>query len=88
MRLSKHLQEVDEGYFEHLAHALYFAVTLAWGALCCLVHAFLPFLCEKRGSRLVQGLHEKMVLDRKGLGKNLQRGNKATGEQTGDTSLA
>lgn len=88
-RLTRHLDEVEESYFEHLRHALSFSVTLLFGAFCCLVHAFLPFLFEKRGSSLVQGLHDRMVVHRKGLGKNLKRGNKqTTGEQAGETSLA
>lgn len=87
-RLTRHLEEAEESYFEHLRHALYFAVTLLWAALCCLLHAFFPFLCEKRGSAVVRSLHEKMVLDRKGLGKNLQRGKKQTSEQASNTRLA
>ncbi len=85
--LRRHLDEVEESYFEHLRHALGFSVTLFWGALCCLVHAFLPFLCEKRGSQLVKDLHEKMVLDRKGLGKNLPRQQQESGERAGSAGL-
>jgi hypothetical protein len=86
-RLRRHLDEVEESYFEHLLHALGFSVTLFWGALCCLVHAFLPFLCEKRGSQLVRNLHEKMVLDRKGLGKNLPREQPQANERAGNAGM-
>ncbi len=78
---------MEESYFEHLLHALGFSVTLFWGALCCLVHAFLPFLCEKRGSQLVRNLHEKMVLDRKGLGKNLPREQPQANERAGNAGM-
>ncbi|MCI5106847.1 MAG: DUF6356 family protein [Pseudomonadales bacterium] len=84
--LRRHLDEVEESYFEHLTHALGFSLTLLWAALCCLVHAFLPFLCEKRGSQLIKGLHEKMVLDRKGLGRNLHP-EQQSGDQAGNTGL-
>lgn len=62
--LTRHLRSVDESYFQHCAHALRFAVTLLLAALCCLVHALLPFLFEKTGSRLVERLHRDMVLQR------------------------
>ena len=32
--------------------------------LCCLVHALLPFLFEKTSSRIISGLHERMVTHR------------------------
>lgn len=69
-RLNRHLNEVEETYFEHLRHALSFALAMLWGAACCVVHAFLPFLCEKSGSRIISKLHERMVVNRKGLGKS------------------
>lgn len=60
--LTRHLRCVDESYFQHCAHALRFAVTLLLAAFCCLIHALLPFLFEKTGSRLVERLHRDMVL--------------------------
>lgn len=68
-RFSRHLEDVEETYFEHLRHALSFALVMLWGAVCCLIHALLPFLCEKSGSRIVSRLHDRMVLNRHGLGR-------------------
>ena len=61
---NRHLKNVDESYLEHSGHALSFAATLAIAAAACLVHALLPFLFERTGSRLVLRLHDRMVLNR------------------------
>ena len=59
-----HPASVGEGYFQHLRHALGFAGRMFVGSLACLVHAFLPFLCVKTGSRCIEELHERMVTHR------------------------
>ena len=61
---TRHLESVDEGYFEHFGHAMRFSVTLAMASVVCLVHALLPFLFERTGSRLIGTLHERMVVNR------------------------
>lgn len=63
--LTRHLESVDESYFEHFGHALGFAVTLAIAAAVCFLHALLPFLFERTGSRLIARLHDRMVVNRK-----------------------
>ena len=87
-RLTRHLTDVEEGYFQHMQHALSFAGALLWAALCCLVHALLPFLCEKRGSQLVARLHDRMVVNRHNLSKDSTRSNKQIREHQDDTHLA
>lgn len=62
--LSRHLESVDETYFEHFGHALRFAVTLAIAAVVCFIHALLPFLFERTGSQLIGRLHDRMVVNR------------------------
>ena len=66
MRLSftEHPASVGETYLEHLAMALSFAVPMMLGAMACLVHAFLPFLCERTGSAAIAALNERMVRNR------------------------
>jgi hypothetical protein len=59
-----HPASVGESYFQHLAQALGFAGRMFVGSLACLVHAFLPFLCVKTGSRAITELHERMVSNR------------------------
>ncbi len=86
-RLNQHLTEVDESYFQHMLHALSFAAALLWAALCCLVHALLPFVCEKRGSQLVAKLHDRMVMNRHRLSSQTHAA-KPLQEQPDDTQLA
>ena len=63
--LTRHLQSVDETYFEHFGQALRFSITLAVAAVVCLVHALLPFLFERTGSQLIDRLHDRMVVNRR-----------------------
>jgi hypothetical protein len=86
-RLNQHLNDVDESYFQHMQHALWFSAALLWASLCCLVHALLPFLCEKRGSQLVARLHDRMVVNRHELNKRPARSTKQLREQQDDTQL-
>ncbi len=62
-----HPASVDETYTEHLAAASGFALRLLVAALVCSVHAILPFLCEKTASVIVEGLHDRMVANRRRL---------------------
>lgn len=61
---TEHPASVGESYLEHLGQALSFAGPLFLAALACLVHAFLPFLCVKTGSRAITRLHGRMVTHR------------------------
>lgn len=63
--LTRHLESVDETYFQHLGQAMRFAGTLAVAATACFVHALLPFLFERTGSTLIGRLHDRMVLNRR-----------------------
>ena len=56
----EHPESVGETYREHLVAALGFAGTMARAALCCAVHAFLPFLFTKTGSRALEELRTRM----------------------------
>ena len=60
-----HPNSVGESYLEHLAMAAGFSARLAFAALACAVHALLPFLFEKTGSRLIDELHDTMVRNRR-----------------------
>jgi hypothetical protein len=66
-RINSHLQSVDETYFQHMQHALSFVLDMLLGSLCCLVHAFLPFVFERKGSQIVTRLHDRMVVNRSNL---------------------
>ena len=68
MKLTKlfteHPRSVGESYFEHLRAAGSFSVTLFGAALCCAVHALLPFLFEKTGSTMIERLYDRMCVNR------------------------
>ena len=61
---TEHPASVHETYFEHLCSAMSFTATMFVATLACLVHAFLPFLCVKTGSRKITELHDRMVSNR------------------------
>lgn len=59
-----HPRSVDETYFEHLFQAGRFSVKLFQAAGACLVHALVPCLCEKTGSKAITELYDIMVQNR------------------------
>ncbi len=61
---TEHPASVDETYFEHVGVALGFCYKMFFGALVCLIHAFLPFLFVKTGSQVITGLYDTMVTNR------------------------
>jgi hypothetical protein len=61
---TEHPASVGESYFAHLGQALFFAGRMFLGSLACLVHAFLPFLFVRTGSRCIGELHVRMVTHR------------------------
>jgi hypothetical protein len=54
-----HPQSVDETYGEHFLVASGFAGRLLLAAVICAVHAVLPFMFEKTGSRMIAGLYQR-----------------------------
>ncbi len=62
--LTEHPESVGETYGEHMAAAGSFSWNLFIAALVCAVHAFLPFMFEKTGSRRVEMLYQRMVTHR------------------------
>ena len=60
-----HPASVDETYSEHLAVAASFGLRLLVAAMACFVHALLPFLFEKAGSKIISELHDRMVMNRR-----------------------
>ena len=60
-----HPASAGETYGEHMTAASGFAVRLFAAGLVCAVHAILPFLFEKTASAMVQGLHDRMVANRR-----------------------
>lgn len=61
---TQHPASVGENYLQHMGSALSFALPLLGAFLACLVHALLPFLFAKTGSRIIVRLHDRMVTNR------------------------
>ena len=59
-----HPASVGETYWQHLCSAWGFSWRMALASLACLVHALLPFLFEKTGSKAITQLHDRMVVNR------------------------
>lgn len=61
----RHPRSIGESYLEHMMTALGFAGRLALAALACAIHAFVPALCERTGSRIVAQLNLAMISNRR-----------------------
>lgn len=61
---TRHLNTVNENYFEHFFHAMSFTVSMFIGAFACLLHTIFPFLFEKTGSKIINTLYDRMVVNR------------------------
>ncbi len=63
-KFTEHPASVGETYGQHFVSAMSFSVTLLRAAFVCGVHAILPFMFEKTGSRCVTELYDRMVTNR------------------------
>ena len=61
---NQHPRSVNETYWQHLRHAMSFSLSMLRGGLLCGVHAILPFMFEKSGSKTVKDLHDRMIVNR------------------------
>lgn len=59
-----HPAAVGETYWQHLGAAWGFSWRLMAAALACLIHALLPFLFVRTGSKAITELHDRMVVNR------------------------
>lgn len=57
----EHPRSVNESYLQHFRMALGFSMKLFSAAIACLMHAIIPGICAKTGSKLISELHEQMV---------------------------
>jgi len=62
---TEHPATVGESYGEHMSQAACFGTRMVFAGLACLVHAVLPFLFVRTGSRTIAELNERMVLNRR-----------------------
>jgi hypothetical protein len=66
-KFNEHPATVGETYGQHFLMAMGFSLAMLRAAFCCALHAVFPFLCEKSGSRCIEGLYERMVTNRSRL---------------------
>lgn len=57
----EHPASVGETYGEHFVFALSFAGPLLVAGLGAALHAFIPALCQKTGSRTILDLHRRLT---------------------------
>nr|WP_315462529.1 DUF6356 family protein [uncultured Sphingomonas sp.] len=62
-----HPRTVQESYGEHLVVASSFGLTMIAAGMACMVHALVPGLFERTGSRAIQHLHDRMIQNRSRL---------------------
>ncbi|PKG98328.1 DUF6356 family protein [Paraglaciecola sp. MB-3u-78] len=56
-----HPKSVNETYIQHFFTAMSFSMKLFKAAIACFMHALVPGLCIKTGSKAITELHVKMV---------------------------
>lgn len=59
-----HPRTVGETYLEHLQTAAWFASRMIIGGMACLIHALVPGMFTKTGSKAISDLYDRMVLNR------------------------
>lgn len=59
-----HPASVNETYLEHMGVAGHFGWSLLKASCACFVHALVPGLCARTGSRIITRLHSRMVTNR------------------------
>ena len=64
---TEHPASVGETYFEHLAMASSFGLRMIVGGFACMLHGLIPFLFVKTGSKQIQTLHGRMIVNRSKL---------------------
>ena len=62
-----HPASVGETYLQHFQHASAFGARMMVGGAACILHGVLPFLFVKTGSKQIETLHGKMVVNRSTL---------------------
>lgn len=67
---TQHPNTVNENYFQHMLSALSFFTFFCYAAFAAFVHAFLPFLFVKTGSKIIAELNNRMITSRHRKTKN------------------
>ena len=57
----EHPKSVNETYMQHFFTSMSFSLKLFKAAIACFIHALVPGLCIKTGSKSISELHLKML---------------------------
>ena len=60
-RVTRHLNEANQGYFEHLSDSWGYAAKTSLASLSFFVHGLLPFTFEHTGSDHLKAVHDKVA---------------------------
>lgn len=60
-----HPESVGETYTEHFGTAMWFSLRMILAGLACMVHAVLPFVFVRTGSRAITELNDRMIANRR-----------------------
>ena len=60
-----HPASVGETYGQHLVSASGFGSRMLLAGLACMLHGLLPFLFVRTGSRTIELLHDRMIVNRR-----------------------
>jgi len=61
---TEHPASVGESYSRHCVCAFGFGARMVGAGIACMIHALLPFLFVRTGSRTITELHERMIANR------------------------
>jgi hypothetical protein len=62
---TEHPASVGESYSRHCVCAFGFGARMVVAGIACMIHALLPFLFVRTGSRAIAELNEKMIASRR-----------------------
>lgn len=61
----EHPRSFGEGYWEHQRHALEIGSSMIAGGVACMIHALVPVLFKRTGSKTIRRLYEYLILTRR-----------------------
>ena len=66
---SEHPHSVGESYADHFRVAVRFGAAMVSAGVACMLHALVPALFERTGSRTIKRLYAEMVARQPGMGR-------------------
>jgi hypothetical protein len=68
---TEHPASVGESYTQHCVCAAGFGARMVLAGIACMIHAVLPFMFVRTGSRTIAELNERMVVNRRSASGSL-----------------